>query len=40
MDLRGKRSTDADRRSSFEGVKMVGCPIPTDGVVGGRRRSI
>jgi catechol 1,2-dioxygenase len=34
MNLRGKFSTDADGRFWFRTVKMVGYPIPTDGVVG------
>lgn len=34
MNLRGKLLTDADGRFWFSTVKMVGYPIPTDGVVG------
>jgi catechol 1,2-dioxygenase len=34
MNLRGKFVTDADGRFWFGTVKMVGYPIPTDGVVG------
>ena len=34
MNLRGKFVTDADGRFWFSTVKMVGYPIPTDGVVG------
>ena len=34
MNLRGKLTTDAEGRFSFRSVKMVGYPIPTDGVVG------
>src|SRR5216683_63574 len=34
MNLRGKFTTDRDGRFSFRTVKMVGYPIPTDGVVG------
>jgi catechol 1,2-dioxygenase len=34
MNLRGKFTTDADGRFWFDTVKMVGYPIPTDGVVG------
>jgi catechol 1,2-dioxygenase len=34
MNLRGKFTTDADGRFWFQTVKMVGYPIPTDGVVG------
>ncbi|MBB3937750.1 dioxygenase [Aureimonas phyllosphaerae] len=34
MNLRGKFTTDADGRFSFWSVRMVGYPIPTDGVVG------
>lgn len=34
MNLRGKLTTDADGRFWFSTVKMVGYPIPTDGVVG------
>ena len=34
MNLRGKLTTDADGRFWFRTVKMVGYPIPTDGVVG------
>lgn len=34
MNLRGKFTTDADGRFWFSTVKMVGYPIPTDGVVG------
>jgi catechol 1,2-dioxygenase len=34
MNLRGKFLTDADGRFWFSTVKMVGYPIPTDGVVG------
>lgn len=34
MNLRGKFTTDADGRFWFSSVKMVGYPIPTDGVVG------
>lgn len=34
MNLRGKLTTDADGRFWFWTVKMVGYPIPTDGVVG------
>ena len=34
MNLRGKFATDADGRFWFRSVKMVGYPIPTDGVVG------
>lgn len=33
-NLRGKFSSDADGRFWFRTVKMVGYPIPTDGVVG------
>jgi catechol 1,2-dioxygenase len=33
-NLRGKFTTDADGRFWFRSVKMVGYPIPTDGVVG------
>src|SRR4051795_3769637 len=33
-NLRGKFTTDADGRFWFRTVKMVGYPIPTDGVVG------
>lgn len=34
MNLRGKFTTDRDGRFWFRTVKMVGYPIPTDGVVG------
>jgi catechol 1,2-dioxygenase len=34
MNLRGKFTTDAKGRFWFRTVKMVGYPIPTDGVVG------
>jgi catechol 1,2-dioxygenase len=34
MNLRGKFTTDRDGRFWFRSVKMVGYPIPTDGVVG------
>lgn len=34
MNLRGKFTSDADGRFSFRTVKMIGYPIPTDGVVG------
>lgn len=34
MNLRGKFITDADGRFWFRTVKMVGYPIPTDGLVG------
>ena len=34
MNLRGKFTTDAEGRFWFRSVKMVGYPIPTDGVVG------
>lgn len=34
MNLRGKFTTDADGRFWFRTVKMVGYPIPVDGVVG------
>jgi catechol 1,2-dioxygenase len=34
MNLRGKFMTDQDGRFSFCTVKMIGYPIPTDGVVG------
>jgi catechol 1,2-dioxygenase len=34
MNLRGKFTTDAEGRFWFRTVKMVGYPIPTDGVVG------
>ena len=34
MNLRGKFTTDGDGRFWFRTVKMVGYPIPTDGVVG------
>lgn len=34
MNLRGKFTTDEDGRFWFTTVKMVGYPIPTDGVVG------
>jgi len=34
MNLRGKFTTDADGRFWFSTVKMVGYPIPIDGVVG------
>jgi catechol 1,2-dioxygenase len=34
MNLRGKFTSDADGRFWFRTVKMVGYPIPTDGVVG------
>lgn len=34
MNLRGKFVTDAHGRFWFSTVKMVGYPIPTDGVVG------
>jgi catechol 1,2-dioxygenase len=39
MNLRGKFTTDADGRFWFRSVKMVGYPIPTDGVVGRLLRS-
>ena len=38
MNLRGKFTTDADGRFRFRSVRMVGYPIPTDGVVGRLRR--
>ncbi len=34
MNLRGKFTTDRDGRFWFRTVKMVGYPLPTDGVVG------
>jgi catechol 1,2-dioxygenase len=34
MNLRGKFMTDKDGRFWFRSVRMVGYPIPTDGVVG------
>jgi catechol 1,2-dioxygenase len=34
MNLRGKFTTDEGGRFWFRSVKMVGYPIPTDGVVG------
>lgn len=34
MNLRGKFTTDSEGRFWFSTVKMVGYPIPTDGVVG------
>jgi catechol 1,2-dioxygenase len=34
MNLRGKFTTDADGRFWLRTVKMIGYPIPTDGVVG------
>ncbi|MDB5704152.1 MAG: intradiol ring-cleavage dioxygenase [Sphingomonas bacterium] len=34
MNLRGKFTTDRDGRFWFRTVKMIGYPIPTDGVVG------
>lgn len=34
MNLRGKFTTDAEGRFWFRTVKMVGYPLPTDGVVG------
>jgi catechol 1,2-dioxygenase len=34
MNLRGKFTSDSDGRFWFRTVKMVGYPIPTDGVVG------
>jgi len=34
MNLRGKFTKDEDGRFWFRTVKMVGYPIPTDGVVG------
>jgi catechol 1,2-dioxygenase len=34
MNLRGKLTTDAEGRFRFRTVKMIGYPIPTDGVVG------
>jgi catechol 1,2-dioxygenase len=34
MNLRGKFTTDAQGRFWFKTVKMVGYPLPTDGVVG------
>ena len=34
MNLRGKFTTDADGRFWFRSVKMVGYPIPTNGLVG------
>ncbi len=34
MNLRGKFTTDTDGRFRFRTVRMVGYPIPTDGVVG------
>ncbi len=34
MNLRGKFTTDAEGRFWFRTIKMVGYPIPTDGVVG------
>ncbi len=39
MNLRGKFTTDNDGRFSFRTVKMVGYPIPTNGVVGGLLRA-
>lgn len=39
MNLRGKFTTDAEGRFWFRTVKMVGYPIPTDGVVGRLLRS-
>jgi catechol 1,2-dioxygenase len=39
MNLRGKFTTDEDGRLWFLTVKMVGYPIPTDGVVGRLLRS-
>jgi catechol 1,2-dioxygenase len=39
MNLRGKFTTDPDGRFWFRTVKMVGYPIPTDGVVGRLLRS-
>ena len=39
MNLRGKFTTDADGRFWFRTVKMVGYPIPTNGVVGRLLRS-
>ena len=39
MNLRGKFTTDADGRFSFWTVRMVGYPIPVDGVVGRLLRS-
>jgi protocatechuate 3,4-dioxygenase beta subunit len=34
MNLRGKFTTDEDARFWLASVKMVGCPIPNDGIVG------
>ncbi|MBW9064587.1 catechol 1,2-dioxygenase [Rhizobium herbae] len=34
MNLRGKFTTDADGRFWFSTVKMIGYPVPVDGVVG------
>ncbi len=34
MNLRGKLTTDAEGIFAFRTVKMVGYPIPTNGVVG------
>lgn len=34
MNLRGKFTTDSDGRFWFRTVKMIGYPIPTDGLVG------
>ena len=34
MNLRGKFTTDSDGRFGFRTVRMVGYPLPTDGVVG------
>lgn len=39
MNLRGKFTTDKDGRFSFWTVKMVGYPIPTNGVVGNLLRA-
>jgi catechol 1,2-dioxygenase len=39
FNLRGKFTTDADGRFWFRTVKMVGYPIPTDGVVGAPARA-
>jgi catechol 1,2-dioxygenase len=34
MNLRGKFTTDAEGRFWFQTIRMIGYPIPTDGVVG------
>jgi catechol 1,2-dioxygenase len=39
MNLRGKFTTDGDGQFWFRTVKMVGYPIPTDGIVGRLLRS-